>query len=277
MGVLKDSPAPQSATEGALSRGRGRGCVAPPDDVSRAKRPHQQEPPWPSAGRLRAMNCAPTLRRFQSRGRTRARSTAATHKAMPQSLTPVHSRNTVVSVGGGAGGGSLEGGGGGGWHKASVFGCLPLAVPIGLSPPLILTLCGSERVVVVSTEPPDDLRGGYPPPPPHCTDSTPKTFPYPNTSPNRIPNRQKPPPPNRFHIPCDRSATAPRLPPWPPSPSSKALGGGVRQRDGDAAPAATAERSWWASKCSGVGPLLWRGPLRQTCPLGNNFCVALPF
>ena len=45
----------------------------------------------------------------------------------------------------------------GGWHKASVSICLPLAAPIGLSPRLILTLCGSERVLVVSTEPPDDL------------------------------------------------------------------------------------------------------------------------
>ena len=44
-----------------------------------------------------------------------------------------------------------------GWHKASVSGCLPLAAPIGLSPLLILTLCGSERVLVVSTEPLDDL------------------------------------------------------------------------------------------------------------------------
>ena len=35
--------------------------------------------------------------------------------------------------------------------------CLPLAAPIGLSPLLILTLCGSERVLVVSTEPLDDL------------------------------------------------------------------------------------------------------------------------
>ena len=42
--------------------------------------------------------------------------------------------------------------GGGGWHKASALGCLPLAVPIGLWPLLILTLCGSERVLVVSTE-----------------------------------------------------------------------------------------------------------------------------
>ena len=49
------------------------------------------------------------------------------------------------------------GGGGGGWHKASVSDCLPLAAPIGLSPLLILTLCGPERVLVVSTEPPDDL------------------------------------------------------------------------------------------------------------------------
>ena len=32
-------------------------------------------------------------------------------------------------------------------HKASVSGCLPLAAPIGLSPLLILTLCGSERVL----------------------------------------------------------------------------------------------------------------------------------
>ena len=47
--------------------------------------------------------------------------------------------------------------GGGGWHKASGFGCSPLAARIGLSPPLILTLCGPERVLVVSTEPPDDL------------------------------------------------------------------------------------------------------------------------
>ena len=47
--------------------------------------------------------------------------------------------------------------GGGGWHKASVSDCLPLAAPIGLSPLLILTLCGPERVLVVSTEPPADL------------------------------------------------------------------------------------------------------------------------
>ena len=43
------------------------------------------------------------------------------------------------------------------WHKAMVLLCLPLPAPIGLSPPLILTLCGSERVLVVSTKPPDDL------------------------------------------------------------------------------------------------------------------------
>ena len=49
------------------------------------------------------------------------------------------------------------GGGGGGWHKTSVSDCLPLAAPIGLSPLLILTLCGPECGLVVSTEPPDDL------------------------------------------------------------------------------------------------------------------------
>ena len=48
-------------------------------------------------------------------------------------------------------------GGGGGWHKASASGRLPLAAPIGLSPLHILTLCGSERVLVVSTEPLDAL------------------------------------------------------------------------------------------------------------------------
>ena len=60
-----------------------------------------------------------------------------------------------VCVGGGGGGYGLQGGGG--WHKASVLGCLPLAAPIGLSPLLILTLCGSEHVLVVSTEALDDL------------------------------------------------------------------------------------------------------------------------
>ena len=39
--------------------------------------------------------------------------------------------------------------GAGGWHKASVSDCLPLATPIGLSPLLILTLRGPERVLVV--------------------------------------------------------------------------------------------------------------------------------
>ena len=47
--------------------------------------------------------------------------------------------------------------GGGGWHKALVSDCLPLAVPIGLSPLHIRTLCETERDLVVSTEPPDDL------------------------------------------------------------------------------------------------------------------------
>ena len=44
-------------------------------------------------------------------------------------------------LGGGWGGGeALEGGRWvwGGWYKALVFGCLPLAAPIGLSPMLIL-------------------------------------------------------------------------------------------------------------------------------------------
>ena len=49
-------------------------------------------------------------------------------------------------------------GGGGelGTRPRYLIVCL-LAAPIGLSPLHILTLCGSERVLVVSTEPPDDL------------------------------------------------------------------------------------------------------------------------
>ena len=60
-------------------------------------------------------------------------------------LEHTHVRN---GDGVGGGGGDVCGGGGGGgvWHKASVFGCLPSAAPIGLSPLLILTLCGSEHV-----------------------------------------------------------------------------------------------------------------------------------
>ena len=47
--------------------------------------------------------------------------------------------------------------GGGGLAQGLVSDCLPLAAPIGLSPLLIVTLRGPERVLVVSTEPPDDL------------------------------------------------------------------------------------------------------------------------
>ena len=46
---------------------------------------------------------------------------------------------------------------GGGWHKAWVLGCLPFAAPVGLSSLLILTLRGSQRVLVVSTVPLDDV------------------------------------------------------------------------------------------------------------------------
>ena len=51
----------------------------------------------------------------------------------------------------------LDKGGGGFLHKAMVLVCLPLAAPVGLSPLLIVTLCGPECVLVVSTEPPHDL------------------------------------------------------------------------------------------------------------------------
>ena len=66
-------------------------------------------------------------------------------------------KNSVIEAFMRLGNVGASGGGGGAWHKASVSDCLPLAAPIGLSPLLILTLCGPERVLVVSTEPPDDL------------------------------------------------------------------------------------------------------------------------
>ena len=62
-------------------------------------------------------------------------------------------------------------------------------------------------------------RGGGPPsPPPHCTDSTPKAFPYPKTSPQ--PHSQPPETAslNRLHIPRERSATARGLSPMAPLP-----------------------------------------------------------
>ena len=65
-----------------------------------------------------------------------------------------------------------------------------------------------NKFVLPPPKPPVDpgnrLKGGggcIPLPPPHCTDSAPKAFPYPNTSPNRISNRQKPPPPTAFTSP----------------------------------------------------------------------------
>ena len=57
----------------------------------------------------------------------------------------------------GAGSQTAVGWAGGGGAQGLVVGCLPLVVPIGLSPLHLLTLCGSTRVLVVSTEPPDDL------------------------------------------------------------------------------------------------------------------------
>ena len=55
-------------------------------------------------------------------------------------------------------------------------------------------------------------------------DSTPKAFHTPTPAPTAFPTASnRPPPPYRCHIPCDRSATALELPRSPLSPSSKAL------------------------------------------------------
>ena len=84
----------------------------------------------------------------------------------PSAWAQAHPKSFIHSPGGGGGGWGdpsvldvnyPPNWGGGGWHKASVSDCVPLEAPIGLSPLLILTLCGPERVLVVSTEPPDDL------------------------------------------------------------------------------------------------------------------------
>ena len=68
-----------------------------------------------------------------------------------------------------------------------VLVCLLLAAPIGLSPLHILTLCGSECVLVVSTQPLDDLSGlttSFPlPPSALCTIFGQHGLPCPVTSP----------------------------------------------------------------------------------------------
>ena len=64
------------------------------------------------------------------------------HNAGPHAKAPEADSEAIGAQGRGRGGGGI-------WHKASVSDCVPLAAPIGPSPLLILTLCGSERVLVV--------------------------------------------------------------------------------------------------------------------------------
>ena len=65
--------------------------------------------------------------------------------------------------------------------------------------------------------------GGIPPPADSSPTSAPKAFPYPSANPNRISNRQLPPP-TAFTVLCKRSVGAAEWCPQPPSPSSKAIG-----------------------------------------------------
>ena len=98
-----------------------------------------------------------------------------------------------------------------------------------------------------------------PPPPPPWQGmkgggATPKAFPYPNTSPNCISNRQKPlPPPNRFHIPWDRSTTALQLPRLPPPPPLQAQPCPVAKQmtapQEEQRPAAGLRKPRWGSHC----------------------------
>ena len=88
--------------------------------------------------------------------------------------------------------------------------------------------------------------GGLPPPPVHRL--YPKGIPIPQHQPQ--PHFQPPeiaPPPNRFHIPRDRSATALGLPRWPPPlPFKQSLGKGVQG----------AARRWCRGSSQWTGPRL---------------------
>ena len=92
----------------------------------------------------------------------------------PPRTCPTHFMGAIPSLHAAAGdGGCTAPGGGGGAGGATPWFWTPTPLtvgggpqggaPIGPSPLLILTLCGSERALVVSTEPLDDLsclRGG---------------------------------------------------------------------------------------------------------------------
>ena len=67
------------------------------------------------------------------------------HSPLPTIAASPPMASTLLPAGGGVG------------TRPPYLVVLPLAAPIGLSPLLILTLWGPERVLVVSTEPPDDL------------------------------------------------------------------------------------------------------------------------
>ena len=61
--------------------------------------------------------------------------------------------------------------------------------------------------------------GGYPPLPSPTALTLPQTHSHtPTPAPTAFPTASNRPPPNRFHIPCARSATALGLPRWPPLP-----------------------------------------------------------
>ena len=72
-------------------------------------------------------------------------------------------------------------------------------------------------------------RGGGGPPSPLPTALTlPERHSHtPTSAPTAFPTARNRPPPNRFHVPCDRSATALGLPRWPPLPFKQSPGGGA--------------------------------------------------
>ena len=139
-----------ACARGTAPHRRGRGTPLPPQEHMPAG-PHSSN----CSARLRGGDCPLGSSQTEARARRCCRSGSF---FSVQHLRPRRTSRQKHSLRRGEGGVQREGrGGGGGWHKASASDCLPLAAPIGLSPLLILTLCGSERVLVVSTEPPDDL------------------------------------------------------------------------------------------------------------------------
>ena len=158
---------------GGGGRRRSKASQSVPEPFPPLCLPPPQPPPPPSARGTCRRTAGPHGRGSALDGPRRIRGPTVRPSGVTQTPSGSRARRKLLPGVGGARrpippppvchagrGGSARGvtylGGGGGWHKALALGCLPLA-PIGLSPLLLLALCGSKRVLVVSTEPLDNL------------------------------------------------------------------------------------------------------------------------